>query len=72
MDNLYHAAARGYGYVGVSRFRTQAGVFLFGRFRRSDFLPVRADHKEVDLESEQVNRGYLSLDSDPRMRMAAV
>ena len=29
MDNLYHAAARGYGYVGVSRFRTQAGVCIW-------------------------------------------
>ena len=38
MDNPYHAAARGYGYVGVSRFRIQAGVFLFGKLRRSDFL----------------------------------
>jgi hypothetical protein len=64
MDNLYHAAARGYGYVGVGRFRTQAGVFLFGKLRRSDFLPVTADHKEVPLESEQVDRGYLSVDCD--------
>jgi hypothetical protein len=64
MKTLYHAAARGYGYVGVSRFRTQAGVFLFGKLRRSDFLPVRADHKEVELESEQVDRGYLSVGSE--------
>jgi hypothetical protein len=50
--------------VGVSRFRTQAGVFLFGKLRRSDFLPVRAAHKEVPLESEQLDRGYLSVGSD--------
>ena len=48
----------------MSRFRTQAGVFLFGKLRRSDFLPVRANHMEEALESEQLLRGYESLDSD--------
>ena len=31
---------RGYAYVGASRFKTKQGVFLFGRVRRSDWLPV--------------------------------
>ena len=31
---------RGYGYVGSSRAKTKAGLFLYGRLRRSDWLPV--------------------------------
>ena len=31
---------RGYGYVGVSRFKTRAGVYHYGRIRRTDWLPV--------------------------------
>ena len=31
---------RGYGYVGVSRFTSQLGVYHFGRIRRTDWLPV--------------------------------
>ena len=31
------AAARGYGYIGVSRFRSRAGCRLFGYLQRSDF-----------------------------------
>ena len=58
MDNKWHAAARGYGYVGVSRFRSRQGVYLYGKLRRSDFLPVGPE-----LESEAVKRGYLSVDS---------
>ena len=59
MDNKYHPAARGYGYVGISRFQSRSGVYLFGKLRRSDFLPVGPD-----LESEQLERGYHSVDSD--------
>ena len=31
---------RGYGYVGASRARTKAGLYHYGRLRRSDWLPV--------------------------------
>ena len=44
------AAARGYGYVAVSRFRSRAGCHLFGYLRRSDFLPVGEDQDDEDLE----------------------
>ena len=37
------AAGRGYGYVGVSRFKRRTGVYLFGKLRRTDFLPVGED-----------------------------
>ena len=52
-------AARGYGYVGVGRFRSRECVHLCGKLRRTNFLPVGPD-----LESEVLKRGYLSVDSD--------
>ena len=45
--------------VGVSRFKTQAGCYLYGKLRRSDFLPVGED-----LEEEVLERGYESVSSD--------
>lgn len=59
MDNKWHPAARGYGYVGVSRFRSREGVYMFGKLRRTDFLPVGPE-----LETEVLQRGYDSVDSD--------
>ena len=48
----------GYAYVGVSRFRTRKGCYLYGVLRQSDFLPVGADKEE-----EHWERGYDSLNS---------
>ena len=47
MDNKWHPVVRGYGYVAVSRFKSRQGVYLFGKLRRSDFLPVgpEQDHE---------------------------
>ena len=42
-DQRRFAAGRGYGYVGVSRFKRRTGVYLFGKLRRTDFLPVGED-----------------------------
>ena len=58
-DQAGFAAARGYGYVGVSRFRSRAGCHLFGYLRRSDFLPVGPD-----LDEEVWERGYDSAESE--------
>jgi hypothetical protein len=58
-DQRYHHAGRGYGYVAVSRFKTRAGVYLWGKLRRTDFLPVGPEK-----EDEVLERGYYSLDSD--------
>ena len=57
-DFKKHHAGRGYGYVGVSRFRSRAGVHLHCVLRQSDFLPVGADK-----EDEHWQRGYDSLNS---------
>ena len=59
MDNKWHPAVRGYGYVAVSRFQSKGGVYIFGKLRRTDFLPVGPE-----LESEVLKRGYLSEDSE--------
>ena len=57
-DQLKRPAARGYGYVAASRFKTRSGCHLYGKLRRSDFLPVGPD-----LESEHLERGYESMSS---------
>ena len=50
---------RGYAYVGVSRFRTKQCVYHYGRFRRSDWLPVGGDP-----DREQVARSADSSDDE--------
>ena len=58
-DQHWHAAQRGYGYVAVSRFRTQAGCHLYGKLRATDFLPVGPEQEDEQLyrgpESESVS-----------------
>ena len=34
---------RGYCYVAVSRFKKRSGVYVYGKLRRTDFLPVGED-----------------------------
>ena len=58
-ENKRRPAARGYAYVGCSRFKSRGGCYLYGKMRRSDFLPVGAEK-----EDEVLERGYDSLDSD--------
>jgi hypothetical protein len=52
-------AGRGYGYVAASRFKSRSGAYLYGRLRRTDFLPVGEQ-----LEDEVLQRGYDSVSSD--------
>ena len=47
-----------HAYVAVSRFRTRAGVYHYGRQRRTDWLPVGEEAEE-----EQTRRGYESMSS---------
>ena len=58
-DQKKNPAGRGYGYVAVSRFKTRVGCHLYGKLRRTDFLPV-GDKKESDV----LERGYYSVSSD--------
>ena len=64
-DQHRHAAGRGYGYVGVSRFRSRAGCYIFGKLRRTDFLPVGEPNpavevleREADSESDDSEDEY--------------
>ena len=59
-DQKKFPAGRGYGYVAVSRFMFKSTCFLYGKLRRTDFLPVGPERKE----EEVLERGYESLDSD--------
>ena len=69
-DQHGHAAHRGYGYVAVSRFRTQAGCHLYGKLRATDFLPVGPEQEDeqlyrgVDSESVSESDERSSNDSD--------
>ncbi len=50
---------RGYGYVAASRFKSKAGIYLFGKVRRTDWLPVRETQKAM--EQDQVDRSEESM-----------
>ena len=58
MDLKHRVAARGYGYVAASRFKSRYGCHLYGKLRRTDFLPVGEDK-----EDEVLERGYSSVSS---------
>ena len=58
-DQHKRHAPRGYGYVAVSRFKSRAGCFIYGKLRRTDFLPVGPE-----LPDEQIERGYISATTD--------
>ena len=50
---------RGYGYVGAFRFRSADGLFLYGKVRRTDWLPVGEP-----MSMEQLHRGAESMSED--------
>ena len=54
-DHTY-PADRGYAYVGSSRVRRASDLFLMGKIRRTDWLPVGGDSQG----GEQETRGYES------------
>ncbi len=58
-DQHKFAAGRGFGYVAVSRFKSRAGCHLYGKLRRTDFLPVGEEK-----ESEILKREYDSASSN--------
>ena len=51
-DHRYPPDA-GYGYVAASRFKSKAGVYLYGKVRRTDFIPV---HSAADASNYQRRR----------------
>ena len=60
-QKAYHAYRRDCDQitVGVSRFKTRAGCYLYGKLRRSDFLPVGEE-----LDEEVLEHGYDSVSSE--------
>ena len=48
-DHCY-PAQRGYGYVGASRFKKSEGLYLYGKIRRTDWLPVDFGANKDDQE----------------------
>ena len=42
----------GYGYVAASRFRTQLHLYLYGKIRRTDWIPVDVDQDDAQLTLE--------------------
>ena len=66
-----HPPERGYGYVAASRFKSNAGIYLYGQVHRTDWLPVR--HSKKAMELDQVDRGEESMsdyDSEEEEAMA--
>jgi len=72
---------RGYAYVGASRFRSKAGVFLYGKVRRTDWLPVdgsgdeqlsRSAESESEDEYDALDRELDELYSDSGSERSAV
>ena len=57
-DLKKYPAARGYGYVAVSRFVSRKGCYVYGKLRRTDFLPVGDER-----EDEVLERGWDSVTS---------
>ena len=60
-DNC-HPPDRGYGYVAASRFKSKGVIYLFGKVRRTDWLPVRhgCDHDDQDYRGEESQDDYSS------------
>ena len=55
-DHCYPAEL-GYGYVAASRFKTKNGIYLYGKVRRTDWIPV---HRPADAGAFQLRRSELS------------
>ena len=55
---------RGYAYVGASRAQSKAGLYHYGRLRRSDWLPVGEPSDEDQLERGYSSESNSSVDDD--------
>ena len=58
--------------MAPSRFKSKAGIYLFGKIRRTDWLPVRESKQAMDQDqvhrSEESDSDYDSEDEDARAR----
>ena len=66
-----HPPERGYGYVGARSFKSKKGMYLFGKVRRTDWLPVR--ETKQSMQQDQIDRSEESAaeyDSEEEEAMA--
>lgn len=61
--NRCYPPERGYGYVAASRFKSKSGMYLFGKGRATDWLPVRARDDETYDETNRGDQSQSSCDS---------
>ena len=61
----------GYGYVAASRFRSADGIYLYGRIRRTDFLPVLAKSHDRKEQFQYFRSALSEPDEDTIMDAAA-
>ena len=48
-----HPPEPGYGYLAASRFKSRSGVYLFGKVRRTDFIPVHEPRHRYNYHQER-------------------
>ena len=58
-----HPPAAGYGYVAASRFKSKAGVYLYGKVRRTDFIPVHSAADASDYQHRRSDESDTDYDS---------
>ena len=54
----------GYGYVATSRFKSKAGVYLYGKIRRTDFIPVHAKRDRANYDQIRSEESCDDYDSE--------
>ena len=73
-----HPPEPGYGYVAASRFKSRNGIYLYGKVRRTDFIPVHAkgegrnyQHRrsdESDTDYDSSDEEYTAVQEDLYMK----
>ena len=56
-DQHRHHTGRGHAYVAVSRFKTREGLYINGKVRITDFLPVGEEREDAGPRMHSSRRG---------------
>ena len=70
-DHSY-PADRGYGYVGASRFKCKEDLYIYGKLRRTDWLPTAiresdVTHRSIESQSDGSDDERTDYESDEDM-----